>query len=174
LKLVLCHGTFDLLHVGHLRFLEAAGAFGDRLVVTLTADEFVNKGPGRPIFGEAERAYAISRIKGVDEVAICRGPTGIKMIEKFKPSIYVKGGDYKSADKHGNLDVERIMVEAMGGRLVILDTPLESSTGIIERVAKWREQQNETGARSEGGLAQREERRDVGRQVLHGEGFVGS
>jgi rfaE bifunctional protein nucleotidyltransferase chain/domain len=138
-RLVLCHGTFDLLHIGHMRFFEAARALGDILVVTLTADAFVNKGPGRPIYSEEERAYALSRLKGVDIVDISRGKTGVEMIRKYRPDVYAKGADYHVADKHGALDIERMAVEAHGGRLAILAEELDSSTELLGRVIKWAE-----------------------------------
>lgn len=138
---VLAHGTFDLLHVGHLHLLDQAAALGDRLVVTLTADLFVNKGPGRPICDEEERAYALRRIRGVSEVEICREPTGLSMIRKHRPTYYVKGADYRTGDKHGSLEAERQLVESYGGRLLMLDTPRWSSSELIARLARWREAQ---------------------------------
>jgi rfaE bifunctional protein nucleotidyltransferase chain/domain len=134
LKLVLCHGTFDFLHYGHLRMFEAAKRLGSMLVVTLTADQYVNKGPGRPIFTQSERAYCISKSKDVDKVEVCFDKTGLPMIEKYQPDVYVKGLDYKTQDKHGSLDLERKAVEFYGGKVVILETPLSSSTGLIERL----------------------------------------
>lgn len=141
MRIVLCHGTFDLLHIGHMRMFETAAELGDRLIVTLTADKWVNKGPGRPIYDEEERAYAIRRLRGVAQVEIAYEKTGLGMIHKHRPAFYVKGGDYRTADKHGSLDMERAVVESYGGKLVLLDGPQYSSTGIIERVAKWREAQ---------------------------------
>src|SRR5210317_600452 len=74
-KIVLCHGVFDLLHIGHIKHLEKAKNFGDKLVVTITADKFVNKGPGRPAFNENLRSEAIASIGVVDYVAINDSPT---------------------------------------------------------------------------------------------------
>lgn len=128
------HGTFDYLHYGHLRMFEAAKKMGSMLVVTLTADQYVNKGPGRPIFSQNERAYCISKCKDVDKVEICFHKTGIPMIEKYQPDIYVKGADYKIQDKHGALGLEKQAVESFGGKLVIVDTPLSSSSALIARL----------------------------------------
>ena len=128
------HGTFDLLHYGHLRMFEAAKRLGSMLVVTLTADQFVNKGPGRPVFSQTERAYCISKCKDVDKVEICFHKTGLPMIEKYQPDIYVKGADYKTQDKHGSLVLEKTAVESFGGKLVIVETPLSSSSVLIERL----------------------------------------
>lgn len=141
MKIVLCHGTFDLLHIGHMRMFETAESLGDRLIVTLTADKYVNKGPGRPIYNEEERAYAIRRLRGVAQVEIAYEKTGLGMIHKHQPAFYVKGGDYRTADKHGSLEMEKAVVESYGGKLVLLDGPQWSSSAIIERVAKWREAQ---------------------------------
>jgi len=114
---------------------EAAKKLGSTLVVTLTADQFVNKGRGRPIFSQSERAYCISKNKDVDVVEVCFHKTGLPMIEKYQPDLYVKGADYKTQDKHGSLDVEKQAVESYGGKLVILDElPMFSSTALIERL----------------------------------------
>ena len=129
--LVLAHGTFDLFHYGHLKYLEEGKKLGF-LVVTLTADEFVNKGPGRPIFNEHQRAEMLRSLRCVDYVEVCRAKTALPMIEKFRPDIYLKGPDYKTQDKHGHLETERFLVESQGGRLLLVDTPLFSSTKLIE------------------------------------------
>jgi bifunctional ADP-heptose synthase (sugar kinase/adenylyltransferase) len=120
---------------------EEAKKLGDILVVTLTADIFVNKGPGRPMFSQGERVYCLSRIKGVDNVEICHHKTGLPMIEKWKPDFYVKGADYKTQDKHGSLKLEKQAVEAYGGKVVLLDQPLFSASSMIERLAKWNSRQ---------------------------------
>ncbi|MGD0433810.1 MAG: adenylyltransferase/cytidyltransferase family protein, partial [Acetobacteraceae bacterium] len=95
---VQCHGTFDLLHVGHVRHLEAARALGDVLVVTLTADRFVNKGPGRPVFTETLRAEMLAALDCVSFVAIAEASDAIDAIENIRPSFYAKGMDYQNPD----------------------------------------------------------------------------
>ena len=104
-KLVLCHGTFDLMHTGHIRYLQRARKEGDYLVVTVTADEFVNKGPGRPVFGEQLRAENLAALACVDLVAVNYEPTAITAINAIKPDLYVKGIEYKdeAADVTGNI-----------------------------------------------------------------------
>src|SRR3984885_14742116 len=87
---VQAHGTFDLLHIGHVRHLEAARKLGDVLVVTLTANQFVNKGPGRPVFGEALRAEMLASLQYVDWVAINPEPDAVNAIAAIRPDIYVK------------------------------------------------------------------------------------
>ena len=143
MKVVLCHGTFDLLHIGHVALFAFAKSLGDHLIVSVTADAFVHKGPGRPVFNEDERAMMIKSVRYVDEVHICRERSGIAMIALHRPAIYVKGEDYATSDKHGLLGVERRAVESYGGKVVIADgLPMSSSTSLIERVSKWKEAQH--------------------------------
>ena len=84
-KLVLCHGVFDLLHIGHIRYFEQAKKYGDILIVTVTPDRFVNKGPERPAFPENLRAEAIAALDVVDYVAINEWPTAVETIHILKP-----------------------------------------------------------------------------------------
>src|SRR2546422_8668774 len=90
-KIVHCHGVFDLLHIGHIKHLEAARKLGDALVVTLTPDRFVNKGPHRPAFPERLRAEALASLTCVDFVAINEWPTAVETIQLLRPDLYVKG-----------------------------------------------------------------------------------
>ena len=94
-KIVLCHGVFDLLHIGHIKHFNEAKNYGDILVVTLTPDIYVNKGPKRPAFNEELRVEAIAALNVVDFVALNSSPTAINVIEKIKPNIFCKGSDYK-------------------------------------------------------------------------------
>ena len=86
-----CHGVFDLLHIGHIKHLEAARQLGDLLVVTTTPDRFVNKGPHRPAFPEKLRAEALASLACVDFVAVTEWPTAVETIQIVRPSLYVKG-----------------------------------------------------------------------------------
>ena len=95
--IVHCHGVFDLLHVGHIRHFKEARDRGAILVVTLTQDSNVNKGPNRPAFTESLRAEAIAALEFVDYVAISRYPTAVEAIERIRPAIYAKGPDYRDA-----------------------------------------------------------------------------
>ena len=95
-KIVLCHGVFDLLHIGHIKHFVEAKSLGDILVVTLTPDIYVNKGPNRPAFSEKLRIEAIAALNTVDYVALNQSPTAVSAIKKIKPNIYCKGPDYKN------------------------------------------------------------------------------
>src|ERR1051325_4729182 len=88
---VQAHGTFDLLHVGHVKHLEAARSLGDVLVVTVTGDRFVNKGPGRPVFPEDLRAEMLAALYYVDWVAINPSPDAVSAIKLIRPDVYIKG-----------------------------------------------------------------------------------
>ena len=93
--IVHCHGVFDLLHPGHLRYFEQAKSFGDILVVTLSPDRFVNKGPGRPVFNQKLRAEALAALQIIDFEAINETPSAVETIFQLRPDIYVKGSEYK-------------------------------------------------------------------------------
>ncbi|MEN3369768.1 MAG: hypothetical protein V7609_1911 [Verrucomicrobiota bacterium] len=134
-KIVLCHGVFDLLHIGHLRHLTAARQFGDVLIVTITPDRFVNKGPGRPAFTDALRAEALAMLECVDLVAINHWPSAIELIRLLKPDFYVKGSDYVEAAKDvtGGIVGEREAVEGAGGQLVFTQDITFSSSNLLNR-----------------------------------------
>lgn len=131
LKRVLAHGCFDVLHAGHLAYFKAAKKLGDYLIVSVTSDRYVNKGPGRPYFNAELRAQMVASQRCVDEVWISDHPTAIQAIERFRPDVYVKGKDYVA--KTGDIEKERASVELHGGRLVFTDTPLYSSSTLINR-----------------------------------------
>ncbi len=127
---VLAHGCFDLLHLGHIRHLQEARKLGDRLVVSVTGDEYVSKGIGRPHFSEEQRSTALRALGCVDQVVICRAPDATSVISEIKPQIYVKGVDYKG-DAGPGLAREQAAVEAVGGRLVFTDSEKFSSSRLI-------------------------------------------
>jgi len=132
-RIVLCHGTYDLLHVGHIKHLQAARKLGDRLLVTLTADPFVNKGPDRPVFTEVLRAESIAALESVDGVAINAEETAVNVIEALRPHVYVKGSDYIRAqdDVTGNIRREQDAVEAVGGRIHFTQEATFSSSTLL-------------------------------------------
>lgn len=132
-RIVLCHGVFDLLHVGHIRHFNEARAFGDVLVVTLTEDKLVNKGPHRPAFGERLRAEAVASLEAVDYVAISRFPTAVQAIRTIRPDVYAKGPDYRTAadDVTGGILEEREAVEAAGGTIEFTSGETFSSSKLL-------------------------------------------
>ena len=129
-KIVLCHGVFDLLHVGHIKHLKKAKNLGDKLVVTLTPDQYVNKGPGRPVFDQYLRSEAIAAIDAVDYVAINDTATAVNPIRIIKPSIYCKGKDYKDFKKDitGEIKNELKELKKNKGKLVITEELTFSSS----------------------------------------------
>ena len=120
MRVVLCHGTFDLLHYGHILMFRVARALGDRLIVTITSDRYVNKGDGRPVFNERQRADWIRECRSVDECHIIDEPTGVPAIMKFRPSIYAKGRDTVQYTKV--IEAEQYAIEAIHGELRYIDT----------------------------------------------------
>lgn len=132
---VLAHGTFDLLHIGHLRHLRRARREGDVLIVSLTADQFVNKGPGRPVFSSEMRAEMIAALEHVDYVCVNNSERATPAIEAIKPSVYVKGSDYQNAEEDvtGGIVEERSAVERFGGHVVYTDEITFSSSSLINR-----------------------------------------
>lgn len=134
-KTVLAHGVFDLLHLGHIRHLEEARGKGDVLVVTVTADPYVNKGPGRPAFSHAMRAEVLAALEFVDYVGINEAASAEPVIEAVKPDVYIKGAEYQrdEDDITGKIVQERRLVEKHGGRLEFSEGLVFSSTFLINR-----------------------------------------
>ena len=133
-RLVFTNGCFDLLHVGHVRYLEQARALGDVLLVAINSDRAVRelKGPGRPVMNEQERAEVLAALSAVDYVTVFDELSPRRLIARLLPDILVKGGDYALDEIHG-----REEVEAAGGRVVALPFVNGASTsGIIERIRK--------------------------------------
>lgn len=131
----LCHGVFDLLHPGHLRHLAKAKKKVDLLVVSITADQFVNKGPGRPAFNQDLRAESLANITSVDFVVVCPYPTAVETINAIKPDFYFKGNDYlnEKNDSTGNILLERRAVESHGGCVIYTDEIVFSSSELINK-----------------------------------------
>lgn len=127
-----CHGVFDLLHPGHLRHLEEAKDLGGVVVVTVTSDRYVNKGPGRPLMNGLERVQLLAALSIVDAVAISDHSSGVPAIQAVRPKYYVKGPDYKDPDKDlsGNMRREIEMVESLGGELHLTRGETMSSSNI--------------------------------------------
>lgn len=132
---VLCHGVFDLLHVGHVRHVREARGWGDVLVVTITPDEFVNKGPGRPTFPQALRAEVLAALDDVDYVAVNRWPTAVEMLHLIRPDVYAKGPDYANAsdDVTGGIRKEEEAAQAVGAAIRFTGDVSYSSSHLINR-----------------------------------------
>jgi rfaE bifunctional protein nucleotidyltransferase chain/domain len=126
------NGCFDLLHVGHVRYLRAAAAEADRLIVAVNDDEMAaRKGPGRPILKAIDRAAIVDALRGVDYVVIFPEPTVAPLLELLRPDVHCKGTDY-TADSVP----ERATVLAYGGRIAIVGDPKDHSTrDLIARIA---------------------------------------
>jgi D-glycero-beta-D-manno-heptose 1-phosphate adenylyltransferase len=135
-KLVVTNGCFDLLHVGHVRYLQAARAKGDVLIVGLNADASVRalKGAGRPLNNENDRAEVLAALEFVDVVTIFAELRATRFIETVRPNVYVKGGDYNS----DTLDAEeRAALEKIGAKIDIV--PFEkgySTSGLLEQLRR--------------------------------------
>jgi rfaE bifunctional protein nucleotidyltransferase chain/domain len=133
-KLVFTNGVFDILHVGHVRYLETARALGDALVVAINSDASVRelKGAGRPLINEGERAEILAALRAVSYVTIFDDASPRSLIAELLPDVLVKGGDYSLDEIHG-----REEVEAAGGRVVSLPfVEGVSSSEIIERMKR--------------------------------------
>jgi len=134
-KIVLCHGVFDLLHVGHIKHLRKAKELGDKLVVTITSDRYVNKGPNRPAFNQNLRCESIAALEPVDYVAINDSPTAINPIKAVKPNIYCKGKDYKNPndDITGEIKNEIRELKKINGEIFFTEELTFSSSRLINR-----------------------------------------
>jgi len=135
-KLVLTNGCFDLLHVGHVRYLQAARALGDALAVAINGDDSVRvlKGAGRPVNTESDRAEIVAALECVDYAVLFPEVRVTRLIGKVRPSIYVKGGDYTPASLHPE---ELAALKKIGAEIRIL--PFEagrSTSGLIEKMKK--------------------------------------
>jgi rfaE bifunctional protein nucleotidyltransferase chain/domain len=126
-RIVLTNGIFDLLHVGHLRFLRASRALGDILVVGVNADRVVNK-PGRPLVPDAERAELVAALDPVDYVVIFSEPTAEVLLRAVEPDVYAKGADYTEATLP-----EAATAHAVGARLAFIPLVASRSTTRLVR-----------------------------------------
>ena len=130
----LANGCFDLLHVGHIRYLEAASAEADRLVVAINDDQSVArlKGEGRPVMPEADRAELVGGLRAVDYVVLFSEPTVTGLLEELRPDVHCKGTDYTE-----DTVPERDAVRAYGGRVAIVGDPKDHSTrDLLSRIRR--------------------------------------
>ncbi|MBU4511773.1 adenylyltransferase/cytidyltransferase family protein [Patescibacteria group bacterium] len=133
-KVVQCHGCFELVHPGHLAHFEAAKKEGDILIVSLTADQFVRKGPGRPIFPNDVRAKSLASLHVIDYVTIDYDFTPIELLKKIKPNVYFKGSEYEKAlnDPTRNLYKEAEAVRSVGGEIKFSYETTHSATNFLK------------------------------------------
>jgi len=134
-KIVHCHGVFDLLHVGHIKHFKEAKTYGDILIVSITPDEFVHKGPGRPAFSTSLRLEALSELESVDYVVANKWPTAEEIIKIIQPNIYCKGPDYKnhSDDITGKISEEEDAVKSIGGKIIYTNDITFSSSSLLNK-----------------------------------------
>ena len=137
-KVSLCHGVFDIVHFGHIKHFQKAKEFGDVLVVSITADSYVKKGLGKPIFTDKIRAQYLSSLKEIDFVFINNNETAIDVINIVKPNYYIKGQDYKirKSDITKNIFLEEKAVKKNKGKIIFTDEVQFSSSKIINSNVK--------------------------------------
>ncbi len=133
-KVVHCHGCFDLMHPGHIKYFQAAKEMGDILVVTVTPDKYVDKGPDRPVFNQNLRVDSIAALECVDYVAINQWPTAEETIRLLRPDIYVKGQEFKNLeDKTGKLQKEYEIIQEIGSQMKFTNEIVFSSTDLLNK-----------------------------------------
>jgi rfaE bifunctional protein nucleotidyltransferase chain/domain len=133
-RIVFANGCFDVLHVGHVRYLKAAKALGDLLVVGINSDDQARrlKGEGRPVMSQDQRAEIVAALEAVDFVAIFEEPTVEQLLLALKPDIHAKGTDYKEDSVP-----ERDVVRSFGGRVAIVGDPKNhSSSEMIDKISR--------------------------------------
>lgn len=127
-----CHGCFDLMHPGHILHFQAARKLGDLLVVTVTPDEFVDKGQGRPVFPQELRLLSIAALACVDYVAVNLWPTAVQTIHLLRPNYYVKGQEFQNLeDPAGKIGPENDALREVGGELRFTQEQVFSSTALL-------------------------------------------
>ena len=133
-KIVLCHGCFDLMHPGHIKYFQASKEMGDVLVVTVTPDIYVDKGPDRPVYNQVLRADSIAALECVDYVAINKWPTAEETLKMIKPHIYVKGQEFEALqDKTGKLQKELKILKEIGAEMQFTHGIVFSSTELLNK-----------------------------------------
>lgn len=124
-KVVLCNGVFDVLHIGHLHHFQAARRFGDWLVVSITKDAYVNKGPRRPVFSDRTRREMVGALNCVDRTILVE--SALEALEIVQPQVFVKGWDYKTRMKQEHVDY----CKAHGIEIAFTNEPIYSSTDLL-------------------------------------------
>ena len=135
-KLVVTNGCFDILHLGHVTYLENARSRGDALLIGVNSDAAVRglKGAGRPVNSETDRAAVLAALQSVDGVCLFTDTTATRFLAAAQPDIYVKGGDYTLETLNQD---ERRAVESAGGKIVLVPfVPGKSTTGLLEKISR--------------------------------------
>ncbi len=135
-KLVVTNGCFDILHLGHVTYLENARNFGDALLVGINSDDATRqlKGAGRPVNSENDRAAVLAALESVNGVCIFAEKTATKFLAAAQPDIYVKGGDYTLDTLNQD---ERRAVESAGGKIILVSfVPGKSTTSLLEKISR--------------------------------------
>lgn len=133
-KVVLCHGCFDLMHPGHIKYFQAAKKMGDILVVTITPDTYVDKGHGRPVFDQSLRTESIAALECVDYVTINKWPTAEETLRLLRPHIYVKGQEFENLnDKTGKIQKEYKVLQEIGAEMKFTHEIVFSSTKLLNQ-----------------------------------------
>ncbi|MFA5876176.1 MAG: adenylyltransferase/cytidyltransferase family protein [Candidatus Margulisiibacteriota bacterium] len=132
--IVQCHGCFDLMHPGHIKYFQSAKKMGDILVVTVTPDQFVDKGPGRPAFNQDLRCESIAALACVDYVAVNLWLTAEETLRVLRPDIYVKGQEFEALqDKTGKIQKEAAIIKEIGAQLKFTHEIVFSSTELLDK-----------------------------------------
>ena len=131
-KIVMCHGVFDLLHIGHINHFSQAKTYGEILIVSVTGDKFVNKGPNRPAFNENIRQEAIAALECVDYVVLSNFNTSVNNLKIIRPNYYCKGSEYKNHTKDisGEIKNEINTLKSFKGKIVYTGGITSSSSKI--------------------------------------------
>jgi len=129
-----CHGCFDLMHPGHIKYFQASKEMGDVLIVTVTPDKYVDKGPDRPAFNQDLRAESIAALECVDYVAINKWATAEETLRLIRPSIYLKGQEFQHLeDKTGKIQREAQVIHEIGAELRFTHEIVFSSTKLLNK-----------------------------------------
>lgn len=132
--IVLCHGCFDLMHPGHIKYFQASKEMGDILVITVTPDIYVDKGPDRPVFNQNLRVESIAALECVNYVAINEWPTAEETLRLLQPDIYVKGQEFENLqDKTGKLQKELKVLKEIGAEMRFTHEIVFSSTALLNK-----------------------------------------
>ena len=133
-RIVLCHGCFDLMHPGHIKHFQAAKEMGDILIVTITPDVYVDKGPGRPAYNQDLRVESIAALECVDYVAVNKWPTAEETLKLLRPDVYVKGQEFKNIeDKTGKIQKEYTLAKELGIEVKFTHEVVFSSTKLLNQ-----------------------------------------